>query len=118
MLAGFYKVEHTKIGNSLMIRKTPDSEMADRNRVREYITQQMVVSHGGEVKRMKYNSIPKISPGAVVAEGVLPLNSDNKGHQLLTKMGWSGGGLGSNDGTGIVEPLTVVITKGHHGIGF
>ena len=33
------------------------------------------------------------------------LDSSNKGHQMMQKMGWKGSGLGSTEG-GIVEPIS------------
>ena len=38
------------------------------------------------------------------------LDSSNKGHQMMQKMGWKGSGLGSGE-SGIVEPVEVII---HH----
>ena len=36
------------------------------------------------------------------------LDSSNKGHQMMQKMGWKGSGLGSEE-SGIVEPIEVTI---------
>ena len=42
------------------------------------------------------------------------LDSSNKGHQMMQKMGWKGSGLGSEE-SGIVEPIEVTVqgTKSH-----
>jgi hypothetical protein len=44
------------------------------------------------------------------------LGEDNKGHQLLTMMGWAGGGLGAA-GEGLATPLTVDMRSGRKGLG-
>ena len=40
--------------------------------------------------------------------GMRKLDSSNKGHQMMQKMGWKGSGLGSEE-SGIVEPIEVTI---------
>lgn len=41
------------------------------------------------------------------------LDSSNKGHQLLQKMGWSAGGLGAS-GQGIAEPISAGTVRDKH----
>lgn len=44
------------------------------------------------------------------------IKSDNIGHKLLCKMGWSGGGIGK-DGSGISEPVFLNKVKNRQGLG-
>merc|ERR1712080_77044 len=51
------------------------------------------------------------------ASVVKEIPPDNKGHEMLTKMGWkSGEGLGKS-GTGIVNPITVCKLGSNEGLG-
>ena len=56
------------------------------------------------------------APTVVTASaGPRPIGSANKGHLLLCKMGWAGGGLGAR-GEGDSEPLaSYMVTHSHHG---
>jgi hypothetical protein len=47
----------------------------------------------------------------------LPIPTSNRGHQMLLKMGWSGGGLGAS-GTGLQNPIMVsTVYAGRLGLG-
>lgn len=43
--------------------------------------------------------------------------SDNVGHRLLTRMGWTGGGMGRG-GRGIVQPMMPTEASGRQGLGY
>ena len=45
-----------------------------------------------------------------------PIGSENKGNELLKKMGWMGGALGQH-GDGIVEPVGIHIKRDNKGLG-
>ena len=45
-----------------------------------------------------------------------PIGSDNKGNELLKKMGWTGGALGQQ-GDGITEPVGIRIKRDNKGLG-
>ena len=48
--------------------------------------------------------------------GVAPIPAETVGHRLLQKMGWSGGGLGS-DGRGMADPVDIVMRAKGAGLG-
>lgn len=45
-----------------------------------------------------------------------PIHEENVGHKMLTKLGWSGKGLGVKE-QGVVEPIGVVIKNNKLGVG-
>lgn len=51
-----------------------------------------------------------ISGSAYPSTSTTTIDSSNKGHQLLQKMGWSAGGLGAS-GQGIAEPISGGIVR-------
>lgn len=59
-----------------------------------------------------------IADGTVVGASAAPLGEENKGMQLLKKMGWSvGTGLGK-EGEGAKEAPEIVVKSNKHGLGF
>jgi hypothetical protein len=56
-------------------------------------------------------------PGRLVAQDAEPIGEENKGYHLLIKMGWSGGGLGSQK-QGIAAPIDATIKVNKRGLGF
>lgn len=48
---------------------------------------------------------PSHSSGSTFSPATSGIDSTNKGHQMLQKMGWSAGGLGAA-GQGIAEPIS------------
>eukprot|EP01085_Mycamoeba_gemmipara_P003754 Mycagemm_TRINITY_DN10280_c0_g2::TRINITY_DN10280_c0_g2_i1::g.3754::m.3754 type:complete len:280 gc:universal TRINITY_DN10280_c0_g2_i1:298-1137(+) len=56
------------------------------------------------------------SDGAMVGAGAAAIAGDNLGHQLLSRMGWTGGGLG-REGEGMEEPLMAVMRHTRAGLG-
>ncbi|KAG0223409.1 G patch domain-containing protein 2, partial [Actinomortierella wolfii] len=55
--------------------------------------------------------------GAVVGSDAAELSSDNIGHRMLAKMGWTPGvGLGAT-GEGITQPIEAVIRDKRRGLG-
>lgn len=55
--------------------------------------------------------------GQIVGDLAPPIETENIGNQMLRKMGWIGGSLGSA-GDGIVEPISVTIKLSRRGLGF
>ncbi len=45
-----------------------------------------------------------------------PIHAANIGHQMLLKLGWTGGGLGAAE-QGIVEPIPVALKNNKRGLG-
>ncbi|KAH3765299.1 hypothetical protein Pelo_2823 [Pelomyxa schiedti] len=66
--------------------------------------------------RAKPTDTATVFHGEEVGAGVPPVGEENKGLQLLRKLGWTGGGLGSAE-QGTMEPLRCIVHKGKGGIG-
>lgn len=65
------------------------------------------------------DSDTKLSKDEMIAElndNPNVIKSNNVGHKLLQKMGWSGGGVGK-DGSGIAEPIKVTTVLNRQGLG-
>lgn len=72
--------------------------------------------HGGAFKSSTSSSSPA-QTGRLVAHDADPIGEENKGYHLLMKMGWSGGGLGSQK-QGIEAPIDALIKVNKRGLGF
>jgi hypothetical protein len=73
-------------------------------------TKSVTVRHGGARARTQTG----YQDGETVGANAPELGPENKGHALLSKMGWSKGmGLGALDNKGILQPIThtVKMTK-------
>ncbi|KAF9158598.1 hypothetical protein BGX21_003353 [Mortierella sp. AD011] len=58
-----------------------------------------------------------ITNGAVVGATAAPISTENVGHRLLSKMGWTPGvGLGAS-GSGITKPIEAVMKRTRSGVG-
>ncbi|KAF9116192.1 hypothetical protein BGX27_004299 [Mortierella sp. AM989] len=58
-----------------------------------------------------------ITNGTVVGATAAPISTENVGHRLLAKMGWTpGGGLGAS-GSGITQPIEAVMKRTRRGLG-
>lgn len=62
------------------------------------------------VERSRSPTPPSFLGGAYPTASTSGLDSSNKGHQLLQKMGWQAGGLGAS-GQGIAEPISGGIVR-------
>lgn len=70
-----------------------------------------------ETVSMQKTLVVSFPQNHVQMEGLsTPISSDNKGSQLLKRMGWDGGSLGQQ-GDGIVEPIGIHIKRDNKGIG-
>lgn len=63
------------------------------------------------------NSLPPLQSGRQVGEEAEPIATNNIGNKLLRSMGWTGGGLGSQQ-QGIKDPILATIKNNKHGLGF
>ena len=81
--------------------------------------------YSSDVKELQYSSQPFTSPPPKTSAVPLPeydslvppsfdeselITSDNIGHYMLERMGWSGGGVGKH-GTGAVEPVSETLMQ-------
>ena len=64
------------------------------------------------------DTTPKYRDGEVVGAAAPELGTENKGRQMLEKMGWSSGtALGSLNNKGILQPVATVIKTNKAGLG-
>lgn len=54
------------------------------------------------------SAAPRNNEGALVGEGADRIASDNIGHQMLAKMGWTSGGQIGRGG-GLAEPIAAIV---------
>lgn len=59
----------------------------------------------------------QIQSGKKVGEDAIPIGANNIGNKLLRSMGWTGGGLGSQE-QGIKNPIEAIMKNNKHGLGF
>ena len=65
----------------------------------------------------KFTRPADISEGQVVGADAEEIGMQNKGHALLTKMGWTKGmALGAVENKGIIMPVSSVVKKGRSGL--
>lgn len=112
-LAKFYNLNLEVQHHKIILKKTKDTKPGNKEEIREYINNQLNSTKPKNRKRRR--NLPKLKPGDIVADGIPPLASDNKGHQILTKMGWKGGSIGEK---GIKEPINAIVYKKNQGIGY
>jgi hypothetical protein len=73
---------------------------------------------GGGGRRSGGQAALRLRDGEIVGGGVPELGQENKGRNMLEKMGWSKGmGLGAVDNKGILEPVAQVMKYSKAGLG-
>jgi len=64
------------------------------------------------------DTTPRFRDGEIVGAAAPELGTENKGRQMLEKMGWSSGtALGALNNKGILQPVATVIKTSKAGLG-
>lgn len=105
----------SSVGQTKMSKHEAAAEALEvlRSFVPTIIVKQRIDAWGAEV------ALPSEKRTAVAGDGQCgpQIPSDNVGHRLLTRMGWTGGAIGRG-GEGIVQPLVPVEASGRQGLGY
>jgi hypothetical protein len=96
------------------MRNTQPKKQRTRETARQ-ATKREKTAQREESKREKA-SAANHAIGSLVGHNSQPVGEDNLGHRMLVKLGWQGGGLGS-EGQGIAEPISVVVRGIRRGLG-